>query len=112
MGEVRNIRPDQPPRPPRSPRLLGPFGSDREVRQHPAIAPIIDSLIPHFEAEPRRALGQAGELSRKLLVDSLVYAGVELGDYDRAIIAWLAGWETETVAVVAGWIQRAGQAAS
>jgi hypothetical protein len=109
MGEVREIRPDQPARPP---RLLGPFDTDREVRQHPAIAPIIDSLMPRFEAEPRAALAGAGELSRKLLVDALVHAGVELGDYDRAIIRWLSKWETEPVAVVAGWIQRAGVGAS
>jgi hypothetical protein len=105
MGEVRKIRPAERPRP------LGPFDSDREVRNHPAIAPIIDSLTPHFEAEPQLALVRAGSLNKKLLVDALVGAGVELGDYDRAMIAWLAVWETETAAVIAGWIQRAGQGA-
>ncbi len=34
-------------------------------------------------------------------------AGVELGAYDRRIVAWLAGWEPQTCAVVAGLITRA-----
>lgn len=105
MGKVQDIRPGAPARP------LGPFGSDREVRSHPAIAPILASLTSAFEAEPMLALGTAGAMNRKLLVDACVHAGVELGDYDRAMIAWLSRWETETAAVVAGWIQRAGQGA-
>jgi hypothetical protein len=32
---------------------------------------------------------------------------VDLGAYDLRIVSWLAGWERQTVAVVAGWVQRA-----
>lgn len=42
-----------------------------------------------------------------ILHDALHAAGVELGDYDQRIAAWLARWEWSTVAVIASWIQRA-----
>ena len=48
---------------------------------------------------------------RQVRVDYLVRAladgGVELGEYDRRIAAWLADWETETLQVLVGWIERA-----
>lgn len=42
-----------------------------------------------------------------ILHDTLHAAGVELGDYDERIAAWLAMWEWSTVAVIASWIKRA-----
>jgi hypothetical protein len=32
--------------------------------------------------------------------------GIELGAWDRRIVAWLAGWDTSTVLTVASWIAR------
>jgi hypothetical protein len=46
--------------------------------------------------------------SHQLLCEALAVAGIELGAYDHRIVAWLAGWEPATVAVIAGWITRAG----
>jgi len=40
------------------------------------------------------------------LVAALTAAGVELGEFDRRIAAWLADWETETLQVLVGWITR------
>lgn len=40
---------------------------------------------------------------------TLAAAGVETGTYDDRIVKWLAGWEWSTLAVVASWVQRAGQ---
>ena len=34
-------------------------------------------------------------------------AGVELGAFDRRVLAWLSGWEPETAVVIAGLITRA-----
>jgi hypothetical protein len=45
-----------------------------------------------------------------ILRDLLAAAGVELGAYDERIVAWLAGWEWSTVAVIASWIVRAATA--
>ena len=42
-----------------------------------------------------------------ILRDLLAAAGVELGAYDERIVAWLAGWDWATFAVIASWIQRA-----
>ncbi len=46
----------------------------------------------------------------RLLCEALAAAGVGLGAYDHRILAWLAGFEPSTVAVVADWITRAHQA--
>ncbi len=39
-----------------------------------------------------------------------VLAGIELGDWDRRIAGWLAGWDTATVLTVASWIARSRMA--
>jgi len=41
------------------------------------------------------------------LTRALTAAGVELGAYDKRIATWLADWETETLQVLVGWIERA-----
>lgn len=41
------------------------------------------------------------------LTAALNGAGVELGDYDRRIAVWLSDWETETLQVLVGWVERA-----
>lgn len=46
------------------------------------------------------------------LTAALTATGVRLGDFDRAIAAWLSGWEPDTVQVVIGWVERAHAAAT
>jgi len=41
------------------------------------------------------------------IVEACDAAGVELGEFDRRTLAWLAGWETATAQVVIGLIVRA-----
>lgn len=41
------------------------------------------------------------------LTRALTNAGVTLGEHDRVIVRWLAGWEPDTVQAVIGWIERA-----
>jgi hypothetical protein len=81
-------------------RPLGPFKTEREARAaaHTAIRPA-DGLSVLSAAQNRQLLGRALEA-----------AGVSTGRYDDRIIEWLAGWEDSTVAVVAGWVQRAAAA--
>lgn len=45
--------------------------------------------------------------NQALILAELESAGVELGDYDWRMIAWLAGWEYSTLVTVASWIRRA-----
>lgn len=66
------------------------------------------------EAEIRDATGQRdwepgehGWRNETALLTALTDAGVELGAYDQRILEWLAGWEPQTVAVVASWVMRA-----
>lgn len=57
---------------------------------------------------PGTGAWQAG--SHRLLREALAGAGVDLGAYDHRIVAWLAGWEPQMCAVIAGLITRASQA--
>ena len=57
-----------------------------------------------FVRETSRAPVRA--LSRAWLRTKLERAGVELGDYDQAVIAFVAE-DVTTVQVIAGWIRRA-----
>lgn len=56
--------------------------------------------------------GTMSQVNEALLLAALSAAGVELGEYDRAIAGWLAGYEPETAQVVIGWVGRAHAAAS
>ena len=46
-----------------------------------------------------------------LLSSTLQAAGVEMATWDWRIVNWLAGLDVQTVAPIAGWMQRASQAA-
>jgi hypothetical protein len=45
----------------------------------------------------------------ELLRDTLSAAGVDLGQWDRAILRWLAGLDVQTIAPVIGRVSRAGR---
>jgi len=45
-----------------------------------------------------------------LLKTTLQTAHVDLGDWDRTVLGWLAGLDVQTVAAVTGWIGRAYEA--
>lgn len=69
--------------------------------------PYADDPVPAapVDREPRGFRGTAD--NRAALLAELEAAGVELGEYDRRIVDWLAGWEWSTVATIAGWLHRA-----
>lgn len=74
-----------------------------------------DIRIPDgpIESEPLHAIVPApGESPRRAATAALLAAldGVELGAYDRTILAWLAGWEPSTVATVCSWLKRVREA--
>lgn len=52
----------------------------------------------------------SAEQNRQMLTRACDAAGVTLGAYDRRILAWVAGFEDSTCAVVAGLITRAYEA--
>ena len=37
---------------------------------------------------------------------AVAMAGIEMGEHDRRVAAWLAGWDAATVVTVASWIAR------
>jgi hypothetical protein len=85
-------------------RLPGPFESEAEVRAMPAVR----EVYRQFDADP--GVGKMTPHIHRMLLDALAAAGVDLGAHDHAIAGWLANWEPQTVAVIASWITRAGEA--
>ncbi len=82
----------------------GPFETERQARETPAVRAVYDA----FDADP--GVGKMAPHNFLMLVGACEAAGVDLGSpssYDRQILAWLAGWEPQTCAVVAGLISRA-----
>ena len=84
--------------------MIPPFDSDRQARELPEVA----AIYAAFERD--HGIGKMALHSHRLLCEALSAAGVELGAYDHRIVGWLAGWEPQTCAVIAGWVQRAAAA--
>jgi hypothetical protein len=81
--------------------VMGPFDTERQASGVPAVRAIYDA----FRAAP--GAGRMAALNHRLLADACAAAGVSLGAYERRILLWLAGWEPQTCAVVAGLVTRA-----
>ena len=77
----------------------GPYESEAQARE--AVSPIYEAA----HDSPRR--GVIAERNHKFLEDACRAAGAELGAYDHRILTWLAGWEPQICAVIAGLITRA-----
>jgi hypothetical protein len=90
----------------------GPFETERQVRELPAVRAVYEA----FDANP--GVGRMARHNERILRESCAAARMALGAFDARIVSWLAGWEPETCAVIAGLISRAyaagrcGQAAS
>jgi hypothetical protein len=82
----------------------GPFDTEQQARQLPAVR----EVYRKFDRDP--GVGKMAPHNLRMLLDALAAAGVYVGRYDLRIAEWLAGWEPATVAVIAGWVQRASQA--
>jgi hypothetical protein len=77
------------------PDLLGPFETEREARH---------------AADNWPNGGTANTTSNiTMLVDVIAGNGVQLGAYDNTIIEWLAGYEPQMCAAIAGIIGRAAR---
>lgn len=82
---------------------VGPFETEAQARQLPAVRAVFDGM---HEASRR---GVPGTGCRELLAAACAGAGVELGAYDRRILDWLAGYEPQACAVIAGIVTRAAR---
>jgi hypothetical protein len=81
----------------------GPYASQQEVQKLPAVRAVYEA----FAASPDT--GRMAPHNLAIIEDACQAAGVKLGDYDRAILTWLSGWEPSTCAVLAAIIRRASQ---
>lgn len=80
---------------------IPPLETERQARELPAVR----AVWAAFDADP--GPGKMAPHTERMLLAAMEPSGVVLGAYDRRIIAWLAGWEPQTCAVIAGLIQRA-----
>lgn len=81
---------------------VGPYETEAQAR----------GQVHHIyaAAHTSRSPGVMDDGNHRLLCDTLVAAGVQAGAYDHEIVRWLARYEPQMVAVVAGLIARARQA--
>jgi hypothetical protein len=82
----------------------GPLETEQQARELAAVRAVYDA----FGRDP--GPGKMAPHSHRMLCEALSAAGVDLGAYDHRITSWLATWEPQTVAAVAGWVQRASRA--
>ncbi len=75
---------------------MGPYNHRSETNAEPAVVAIRGAGPGNYR--------EAGRAQLEMACDR---AGVQLGDHDRHIVAWLCGWEPETVQVIIGLIARA-----
>lgn len=83
----------------------GPYESEDDARMVPAVQAVYEA----FDASP--GAGRMAPHNLAMLTAACEAAGIEMGAYDRRILAWLSGWEPQTCAVIAGIIRRAHEAA-
>ncbi|MFY9927101.1 MAG: hypothetical protein WAK82_03770 [Streptosporangiaceae bacterium] len=77
----------------------GPLETERRARELPAVR----AVYAAYGAGP----GKMTPHNLAMLEGACEAAGVGLGAYDRRVLAWLAGFEPQACAVVAGLIARA-----
>lgn len=78
-----------------------------ETAQQASDLPAVRAIYEAMHASSRRGTGD--ELNLRLLTGACTAVGVTPGAYDRRILEWLAEWEPETYAVIAGLITRAAE---
>ena len=76
-----------------------PYETQRQAR-----ADVAGVYAQHGRSSRRGGMDEANLVYLRAACEQ---AGVALGAFDTRILAWLAGWEPETCAVVAGLVTRA-----
>ena len=79
----------------------GPYGTEAEALTEPAVREVYAAM----RATPGTGAGQDG--AEKIMLRACDAAGVALGAYDAGILRWLAGFEPQACAAIAGIIARA-----
>jgi hypothetical protein len=78
-----------------------PLETEQQARELPAV----QAVFAAFDADP--GVGKMLPHNEAMILGACERAGVELGAYDRRIVAWLGNWEPQTCAVITGLIERA-----
>jgi hypothetical protein len=82
--------------------MTGPYESRDGARRAPEVAAAYD----RFAGDQSGGLATAG---LAMLLGACEDAGVTLGAFDQRILTWLAGFDIEASAAVAGIIRRAAE---
>lgn len=78
----------------------------REPRRVRPPYDVRDDRFEHLHATNTEAWRVAVRIDRLTALCEPLH-GLEVTDYERGVLDWLAGWETSTVAVLAGLLHRA-----
>jgi hypothetical protein len=78
----------------------GPFETEADARNTPEV----QAIYAEWRADPGQRTDAA---AARMITEAADAVGIELGGFDRRIIAWVAGFEPTTVAVFAGLITQA-----
>lgn len=84
--------------------MSGPFENEQQARELPAVKAIYEA----FTADP--GPGTMAPHTLRMLLDALASSLVKVGAYDIRVAEWLAGFEPQTAAVAAAWVERAAEA--
>ena len=81
--------------------MMGPFETKQQARETPEV----QAVYAAFSADP--GVGKMAAHTHRMLMAACTAASVQLGAYDRRVLAWLSGFEPETAEVIAKLIIRA-----
>jgi len=89
----------------------GPYNTRKQARTDGRpLRDAIDAANPHDDPMTDAIRDAARKAAADYVTGRLTRLGVELGEFDQRVAAWLADWEPEVVAVVLGWAVRARDA--
>jgi hypothetical protein len=81
--------------------MAGPFETETDAAEVAEVR----AVRAAWRADP--GVGKMAPHNLRMMLDAIGAAGVQVGAYDVRILEWLANYEPETCAVVAGLITRA-----
>lgn len=85
----------------------GPYDYQVQARvDAAALTAAIEAVDPGFGPMTDAIRARRRQASVDYLTAALTGAGVELGQLDRRIAAWVADWEPYVVQVILGWVER------
>ena len=92
--------------------MSGPYESGRDAFEDARVLREAVAAVDPGGDMTQRVIAARSQARVQYLRGILEVRGVELGAYDKRIVEWVASWDLETIQVIAGWVERAHEAAA